>query len=173
MRALIAAIILAIATPVAAEVVDAQADGFQVRHVTDIAAPPDKIYAALVNVSGWWSSTHSFSGSAANMTLDARPGGCFCEALPGGGVQHMTVVYAAPGKVLRLRGALGPFQGLGVDGALTFAIKPTATGSELTTTYTLGGYTPGGLVALASAADGMLGEQVARFKRYAETGAPQ
>ena len=51
---------------------------------------------------------------AKNLSIDARPGGCFCEKLPnGGGVEHARVVYVAPREVLRLSGALGPLQGVG------------------------------------------------------------
>ena len=45
------------------------------------------------------------------------------------------VVYVAPGKVLRLRGALGPFQGLGVDGSLTWSVKSNANGTEISVSY--------------------------------------
>ncbi len=111
-------------------VADVGATGFTVHETVEIAAPPDKVYAALATPAQWWSSTHTFSGSAANLTLDARAGGCWCETLPNGGsVQHLIVVFAAPGKTLRLRGALGPFQGMGVDGALTWSLKPDRHGN--------------------------------------------
>ena len=46
---------------------------------------------------------------AANLSLDAAPGGCFCERLPnGGGVEHMRVTYVEPGKRIVLTGSLGP-----------------------------------------------------------------
>lgn len=108
------------ASRTSAAAVDVAAGGFTLRDSVEIAAPPDKVYAALIQPARWWSSAHSFSGDAANMTLDARAGGCWCETLPNGGsVLHMTVVFAAPGKTLRLRGALGPFQALAVDGVMT------------------------------------------------------
>ena len=34
------------------------------------------------------------------MTLTLKPGGCFCEALPGGGVQHGVVIMAWPAQGL-------------------------------------------------------------------------
>jgi uncharacterized protein YndB with AHSA1/START domain len=75
-----------------------------------INAPPAKVYAALTDgVGGWWDPAHTFSHNSRNLSLDAKPGGCFCERLPdGGGVQHMSVVYASPGKLLRLTGSIGP-----------------------------------------------------------------
>ncbi len=84
------------------------------------------------------------------MTFDARAGGCWCETLPGGGgVLHMTVVFVAPGKMLRLRGALGPFQSTGMDGAMTITLDPAKDGgTALELSYNLGGYVWGGYGAL-------------------------
>jgi hypothetical protein len=70
-----------------------------------------------------------------------RAGGCFCERLKdGGSVQHLQVVYAAPGKGLRLRGALGPLQMEGVDGTLAWTLKPAEGGTSVTQSYAVGGY---------------------------------
>ena len=94
-----------------AEVVSVAGNGFELRETAHTAASSDKVYAALLLPSRWWNSAHTFSQSASNLTLDARAGGCWCETLPNGGsVEHMRVVYVSPGKTLRLRGALGPFQ---------------------------------------------------------------
>ena len=43
------------------------------------------------------------------MTLQMRPGGCFCETLDGGGgIEHMRVTYVQPGERIVLTGSLGP-----------------------------------------------------------------
>jgi hypothetical protein len=150
----------------AAEVVSAAANGFEVRGSLHVAAAPDKAYAALLQPAKWWASDHTFSGSAANLSLDARAGGCWCETLPdGGSVEHMRVVYVAPGKTLRLRGALGPFQGLGVDGAMTWSVKAAESGTDITFSYALGGYTKEGLEGLSKVADRVLGEQLERLRK--------
>jgi hypothetical protein len=152
-----------------AEVIDVAANGFEVRESVHVAAPPDRAYAELLQPAHWWSSDHTFSGSAANLKLDARAGGCWCESLPdGGSVEHLRVVYVAPGKVLRLRGALGPFQGLAVIGAMTFSVKSNAGGSDITLSYVVGGYAKDGFDALSKAADRVLGEQIARLKNTIE-----
>ena len=92
--------------------------GFTVRITVHVAAPPSGVFDALTMPSRWWNPQHTFSGDASHLRLELKAGGCFCETLPNGGsVQHLTVVYVDPGKALRLRGALGPFQSLGVDGA--------------------------------------------------------
>jgi uncharacterized protein YndB with AHSA1/START domain len=157
-----------------AEVTDAATNGFTLRETAHIKASPDKVYAAITMPSLWWSSAHTFSGSARNLTLDARAGGCWCESLPNGGsVQHLTVVMAAPGKTLRLRGALGPFQTMAVDGAMVWTLAPGDGGTDLTLTYTLAGYVKDGFGEIAKGADGVLAEQVQRLTAYLETGSPQ
>ena len=157
----------------AAEVVDSGPGGFTVRTTVHVAAPADKVYAALVQPARWWTSEHTFSGDARNLSLDAQPGGCFCETLKnGGGVRHQTVVYVDPGRVLRLRGPLGPLQGLAVDGALTFALKPAGDGVDLQETYAVAGYAKDGLAAWPAPVDGVLAEQLGRLKRLVETGRP-
>jgi len=156
-----------------AEVVDTAPNGFEAVEKVHIAASPDQVYAALIQPSRWWSSQHTFSGNAANLMLDARAGGCWCETLPGGGsVQHLVVVFAAPGKMLRLRGALGPFQGAGVDGAFTWTLAAGSGGTDLTLDASLGGYMKGGFAGIAGAADGVLVEQAQRLKQFIETGSP-
>lgn len=149
-------------------------NGFEVVVAVHVAAPPDKVYAAIIAPAQWWSSDHTFSRNAANLTLDARAGGCWCETLPdGGSVQHLVVVYAAPGKGLRLRGALGPFQGMPVDGVMSWALKSEPAGTELTLGYALGGYAKDGFDSISKGVDRVLGEQAERLKRYVETGSPE
>jgi uncharacterized protein YndB with AHSA1/START domain len=167
------AVAVMLSCPSHAAVNDAAAGGFSVTEAVHIAAAPDKVYAALIAPGTWWSSRHTFSHDAANLTLDARAGGCWCEKLPGGGsVEHLTVVFADPGKVLVLRGALGPMQGLGVEGALTIKLAAAGDGTDLTLTYNVGGYLKDGLTSWAAPVDGVLGEQVGRLKALIETGAP-
>jgi uncharacterized protein YndB with AHSA1/START domain len=174
MRALLMATsIIALASSVRAEVVDAQANGFEVRQVVQIAAPPGKVYAALSQVGHWWDSGHTFSGDASHLSLEPVAGGCFCEALPSGGsAMHLRVVMAQPGKAMRLEGALGPLQGLGVTGHLTWTLTAKDGGTELVQTYDVGGYAKGGLAGIATPVDHVLGEQAMRLKAWVETGKP-
>jgi uncharacterized protein YndB with AHSA1/START domain len=154
-----------------AEVVDSQAGGFTVRESRAVAAPPDKVWAVLLAPGSWWSSDHTFSGDARNLTLSAKPGGLWQEALPnGGGVRHMVVVFLAPPTALRLEGALGPLQALGVAGHLTFKLTPQGDGTAVTETYDVGGHAPGGLDKLAGPVNEVLDEQLGRLKTRAEAG---
>jgi hypothetical protein len=157
---------VSIGRPAAAEVISAGQNGLEIRETVHVAAAADKAYAALLQPARWWSSEHTFSGSAANLTLEARAGGCWCEALPdGGSVEHMRVVYVAPGKVLRLRGALGPLQGLGVEGAMTISVKAGASGADITMSYAVGGYVKDGFDGLSKGVDHVLGEQLERLRK--------
>jgi len=167
------AIGLALTAPASAAVVNATPSGFELKQIIHIAAPPTKVYAALLQPAKWWNSGHTYSGNAANLSLDAHVGGCFCESLPNGGaVQHLTVVYMSPGESLELRGALGPFHDRGVDGVLAFNLAPAGDGVDLTMTNDLGGYMSEGMDKWAPRADAMLAEQLARLKRLIETGSP-
>ena len=67
----------------------------------------------------------------ANMRIEPKPGGCFCEAVPagrrsGGEIEHMRVIYVAPGSTLRMSGGLGPLQSEAVTGVLTMTLGPKA-----------------------------------------------
>jgi uncharacterized protein YndB with AHSA1/START domain len=157
------------AGPAAAEVKSATANGFEVASVATIAAPADRVYAALGEVGRWWSPSHTFSRDAANLSIELRAGGCFCERLKDGGtVQHMQVVYAAPGEGLRLRGALGPLQIEGVDGTLAWILKPADGGTSVTQSYVVGGYIRGGMEQWAPRIDRVLDEQLQQLKSFVE-----
>ena len=171
---LAAAAALALCGSSQAAVVDKGPQHFGLKFVQQVAAPPDKVWAALGQVGGWWSDEHTYSGKAANMTLALTPNGCFCEALPaGGGVRHGVVELVIPEKTVRLDAALGPLQDEGVSGALTFALAPKAGGTELTVTYNVGGARDFIVKPSGPLVDRVVGEQVVRLKRYAETGKPQ
>jgi len=152
------------------EVVDAQAGAFTVRESATIAGSADKIWDALAHPGRWWDPLHTYSHDAGNLTVVLEPGGSWQEALPGGGVRHLQVINAQPGRQLRLEGALGPLQAFGVTGHLTLDLKGVAGGTNVTQTYDVGAHAPGGLDQLAVPVDRVLGDQLARLKRFVETG---
>ena len=118
------ALLATLVHPVEAEVKSVTSNGFEVAETVTVQASTERVFAALGEVSRWWSSSHTFSRDAANLSLDLKAGGCFCERLKdGGSVEHLLVVYAAPGAGLRLRGALGPLQMEGVDGTLAWTLN--------------------------------------------------
>jgi uncharacterized protein YndB with AHSA1/START domain len=176
MRTLIAAslALAALAGAARAEVADAQPNGFQIRETADIKAPPEAVWTAMVGLGQWWSAKHSFSGDAHNYRLEPRVGGCLCEGLPpDGAVEHLRVTYVRPGRELHLSGGLGPFSLVAATGAWIVKLDPAAGGTRVSWTYTAGGYMPGGFDKTAPMADAVMSEQLARLKRYVETGKPE
>ena len=148
--------------------------GFLVKFDVNVNAPVAKVYDALVGqVGSWWNPEHTYSHDAKNLSIDPRPGGCFCEKLPnGGGVEHLRVIYVAPPEVLRLSGGLGPLQGSGVAGSMTWKLTGDGEHTRVQLSYSVGGFIVGGFDKIAPSVESMLNEQVNRFKLFAETGKP-
>ncbi|MGI9294289.1 MAG: SRPBCC family protein [Pseudomonadales bacterium] len=170
-------VILLLACPAAAwsEVTDANAHGFTSSIQLMIAATPERVYRALVHEVGrWWDPSHSYSGKAENLYIEAKPGGCFCERMAAnGGVEHMRVVLLQPGKQLRLSGGLGPLQSVAAAGSMDFLLKRAGKSStQLNYTYVVGGYRSGGLKEWSAVVDGVQAGQLQRLKSYVETGSP-
>lgn len=164
---------LALGTVAHAEVVETGPQGFRLKAVRQINAPPAKVVEAIGQIGRWWDGEHTYSGQASNMKLELNAGGCWCEALPSGGsVRHGVVVLNDPGhRMIRLDAPLGPLQDEGVSAALTFLYKPKDGGTELTITYNVGGardFT----VKFAPNVDQVLNGGWDRLKRYVETGKP-
>lgn len=164
-------LLLLAAVPAQAEVVSKSDAGFVIRVAAEVTTPPAETWRKLVNPALWWSSQHTFSGDAANLTLDPVPGGCFCEKLPvskdapkgqpAGGVQHLRVVYVEPQRAIRLTGALGPLQSEALLGSLTMTVKPTEKGSRILWEYVVGGFMRYNVNDIAPAVDRMLSGQIA------------
>ena len=157
-----------------ADVASVGDNGFVSKNVVTVPVDAAKAYAALLDVAQWWDPAHTYSGDAANLSIEAKPQGCFCEKLPNGGfVRHMTVIFGAPGKMLRLEGGLGPFQSLAAAGILTWTFKSDEKGSTVVElVYTAGGYSPTGWKDLAAGADGVLRGQLERYQKRLTTGKP-
>ena len=159
-----------IAQPAAAEVVASSEAGFVTRATAEVPADPAATWAALIAPQNWWNKAHTFSGDSANLYLDAQGGGCFCEKLPlkdgasgtrSGSVAHMRVVYADPGKALRMVGSLGPLQSEALTGTLTVTLKPGEAGTRIVFEYVVGGYMRYKVEEIAPAVDKVLAEQLA------------
>ena len=160
--------------PASAEVVSSADHGFTSKNAVIVEASAAEVYAALAEVDAWWHPSHTFSTDAANLSLEPRAQGCFCEKLPdGGSVRHMTVVAAMPGRMLRLLGGLGPLQGEAVNGTLTWEIGSEGEATTITATYAVHGYADGGLGGWAGPVDGVIRQQVERLGRYVDTGSAE
>jgi uncharacterized protein YndB with AHSA1/START domain len=150
-----------------AEVISSTTNGFHLRQTFTVAAPPAQAFAAFGQVSKWWSASHTYGGESSRLSLRLSPGGCFCEQLPGGGVEHMRVTYVdAPERVV-LTGALGPLLFQAVTSVMDVQFEPSGTGSKVTMEYKAAGFAAGGADKLAPAVDGVLAAQMKGFADFA------
>jgi uncharacterized protein YndB with AHSA1/START domain len=165
--------------PARAEVKTSAAHTLVVEHKLSTTAEPARLYRALSQVNRWWSSKHTFSGSAANLSLRTDAGGCFCERWKDGSVEHGRVIQTTRDKLVRLSTALGPMIDMAVTGVLTFQLEPRLArpegpgGSDLLVIMRVSGDPSHALAALATPVDGVIGEQAARLVRFVETGKPE
>jgi hypothetical protein len=144
-----------------AEVKDATASGFTLENSQVVPVDADTAWRALVNdVGKWWPKDHTWWGNAADLSIDATAGGCFCERHGAQQAQHMTVTFVDPGQTLRMIGGLGPLQGMGLHGALEFRLAKVDGGTKITLWYRAGGYTPDDLTKFVAVVDKVQGQQL-------------
>lgn len=155
--------------PATAEVTASSGAGFVSHNEVLVRASPAEAWAAMVQPARWWNGEHSYSGDPANMTLAPSAGGCFCEAIPGSGgapagqIEHMRVLYVAPGSTLRLSGGLGPLQSEPVTGVLTMTLVPDSEMTRISWDYVVGGYMRMPIAEMAPLVDQVVGEQLLRL----------
>lgn len=162
--------LLALATPAAAEVVETRADGFRLRSVAVLETlTREEAWAALSQWGAWWSSAHTYSGDAGNLSLTLEAGGCLCEVWPGGQIEHGRVLLAWSERgLLRMNAPFGPLQAQPVTAILTYQISERDEGGvQVVQTLAVGGGDVGGL---SEGVDAVMSEGLARFERFAETG---
>ena len=173
MRRWIGLAALAFAAPASAEVVSADAHGFEVRHTITLVVPQPQAFAAFGQVQRWWSKDHTYSGDPARLSLVLRPGGCLCERLDGGGgIEHLRVTYVEPNERVVLTGGLGPLLFEATAGVMDVRVERTAGGSRITLYYRVAGFARGNAVELAPAVDQVLTEQMKRLRLYAAASRP-
>ncbi|MGH6707197.1 MAG: ATPase [Sphingomicrobium sp.] len=174
MKLLAIALALFAAAPAAAEVVSAGPNGFEVRHSINLVIPQPKAFLAFGQIQDWWSKDHTYSGDASRMSLQLRPGGCFCERLDeDGGIEHMRVTYVQPGERAVLTGSLGPLLYEATTGVMDVKVERIAGGSRITMNYRAAGFAKGGAAEMAPIVDKVLGDQMKRLRVYAAGGAPK
>ena len=167
LRVLAAAAFL-VPTAAGAAVQETRDGAFSNQSVVLVERDPVSAYRALVRIPAWWDPAHTWSGSAKSLSLVPKAGGCFCERLAdGGSVEHARVVFAQPGKVLRLDGALGPLQDMAVTGVLTFTLAPDGSGTRITMTYRVSGALTMDAAKLAPLVDQVMTGQLERLRDYA------
>lgn len=158
------------AGPAAAEVSNRSENSFSLTYERAVPASDPAILEAIGRPAAWWSDAHTYSGDAANISLDLRPGGCWCEALPGGGVKHAETVLVWPAqRLVRFDAPFGPLQSIGADAVLTmtWAEAEGEPGRTLKWTFVVTGPGAG---AMADAIDGVIAEQFGRLADHLSQG---
>ena len=155
-----------VAAPAHAAVASSAPDGFVVRH--EIVVPVDRAhaFAQLVHPERWWNDAHTWSGKAANLSLEARAGGCWCERWPQGEAEHGVVIRVVEAENLRVRAAFGPLQELALNGLFDLVLTDAdGGGTRIVATFRVNGPASAKLDALAAPVDGVIGEQVESLRR--------
>ncbi|HEY0112862.1 MAG TPA: ATPase [Allosphingosinicella sp.] len=171
MRILFFAAALTASSAALGEVKSSGPGGFRIEAKQVVSATPAETWAMLGRIGEWWSKDHTYSGNAANLSLELRAGGCFCERLPAekgkslGGVAHGRVLTAMPGSMLVLDAPLGPLQSEAAVGRLTWSLRAVAGGTEVTQSFVAGGYFDGKAEKLAPLVDQVLSQQLHGLKR--------
>jgi hypothetical protein len=158
------------AAPASAEVVARTPDGFTLREEAFVVATPQLIASALGEVDQWWNGEHTYSGSAANLSLPLGVGACLCEAMADGSTfEHGRLTALDPATGLTLEAPLGPLKTRASRAALNFTWSPEGEGLKLVMTYEVEG---AGLGAFAAPVDGVMTDQFARLVRHLERPVP-
>lgn len=163
------------AVPVRADVVETEANGFQLKDRFEVQLDSARAFTAFVDdFNKWWDASHSYSGKAENLSIDIKER-CFLERLPDRGfVRHLELIYFQPGKAIRFSGGLGPLQQMGVCGALTIKFTESDDKTIIEMEYNVSGRLEQGLDKFAPAVDKVLAGQMQRFADWckAETKTP-
>lgn len=146
--------------PAAAEIVSRSENAFTLRFEGQTRLGPAGVADAFSEVDLWWDPAHSYTGNAANLSLDLTPAGCWCEAMPDGALfDHGRVISAVYGEI-RLHAPFGPLREMATRADL-IVTWPLVDG-VVTPTWTFTVEGPG-VGALAEPVDGVIGGGFARW----------
>jgi len=164
LRLFVSLVIASLPVIAQADVVEVGDGGFVVSHTVNTNATPEQSWSAMVErIDEWWHPEHTWSGDSANLYIKPELGGCFCERLPNGGVEHLRIIYFKPIQEIHFDGSLGPFQTMAAQGRMVWKVEPRETGSSITFTYLVHGFTSGGFTEIAPAVDGVVTLQLDRL----------
>lgn len=133
-----------------AEVLDKAADGFTLEISFETKADAKTAYKQFIKVGDWWNADHTWFGDASKLYIEPEVNGCFCEKNGNKQALHMIISYVNPNKEMRMIGGLGPLQGLGLHGGMSWKFDTLENGNtKVTHRYQVTGYMQGGLEQLA------------------------
>lgn len=166
LKSFLAALALAAAaSPAFADVKASAPDALTIQFKGVMPLDKAAAYARSLAVGKWWSDQHTYSGKAANMTVEPKAGGCWCEKWAGGEVEHGRVVAMMKNQMVRYSAALGPLQATGVNAMLTITLADGASPNQTAVTmdYVVVGSSLSGLDKMSTPVDGVLKEQFDKF----------
>ena len=131
MRSLSAAILVACMAmhTAGAEIVSASDTHFVLRHEATSPLAVEDLWDRLIDPASWWHPDHTYSGDAANLTLEPEVGGLWREDWDSGSVSHGKVLYIETAKSLRMEAPFGPLQGLGAYTIWTITLTESVDGT--------------------------------------------
>ena len=148
---------------VQSDIVEAAPDHYVLKAEAVSPHSPEEVWARLIEPAKWWHPDHTFSGSAANLSLDLQAGGLWREDWDGGSVRHGEVVLVYEGKQLRLDAPFGPLQGIGAKTTWTITLTPEGEGTKVTFDEIAYGTEASKLDELAPAVDFVKTEAIRRL----------
>ena len=152
------------------EVASRSEHAFTLTYERVVPASPEAVLEAIGRPAAWWSDAHTYSGSAANITVDLRPGGCWCEAWSGGEVKHAEAVLVWPEqRMVRFDAPFGPLREIGADAVLTVSWADSTDGAARVLKWTFVVTGPGA-GAMADPVDGVMAEQFGRLADHLSAG---
>ncbi|GGY49669.1 hypothetical protein [Parvularcula lutaonensis] len=165
MRAFLTAIAGAIAiTSAHAEVASASEHGFVLEHEVTSPFAPDALWHRLMQPAQWWDPDHTYSGDAANLSMEDTAGAYWREDWDTGSVIHGQVLLVKEGEELILSAPFGPLISTAADCRWTIRLEPTEDGGTLIkSSHTIAGVPGTGLEELAPAVDFVMGNGVKRL----------
>ena len=162
-RILLSATILGLSMPAYAEIISASDTHFVLRHEATDARSAEDLWERLINPASWWHPDHTYSGDAANLSLDPRAGGLWRESWDGGSVAHGEVLLVETGKMLRMNAPFGPLQGVGAYTIWTITITPDGDASRVVFDEVSTAPAGTGMDELAEAVDFVKTEAISRL----------
>lgn len=95
-------IMVAVATPVSADVVSSSDDYYILGHQASRDLNAIELWQRLVKPSAWWHPDHTYSGDSKNLPLDLQAEGIWLEKWDENSVFHELVLTVIDGKMIRL-----------------------------------------------------------------------
>lgn len=158
-RMIIAMLALGVTTNAAGGVTESSSDGFTISLSQESQRSDAELWQRLQHPEIWWSSAHSWSGDAANMSVEMRAGGCWCERVGDGVVVHGRILRIDAGRAVLFDAPLGPLNEAAVSTRLSWRVE----NQRVVWRYQVFGALPMPVEQLAPLVEGVLAEQLRRL----------